>query len=258
MKAATWAQLQTMIGGMGRALRRNIADALTLAKEAKETATEAKAKADRAQKQFSLVLGDDSSITVAKFNEMWAMTEAELQGAITVFMNDRSHAVTGLYKFGPGEGSGVTNPSRYIEMMVGDAFGSELLECGATICGLYYTKAIYNGQELEFAGWNSSGRSIRVNYDTSGNIIPAMAPEEGIKYRNDLTVANGKNYAVTPENLDTAIKYGLIDNRLTLTEAEQKAAQEWLGLGLTSPNGTRYKLTVTDDGTLEAVQESGE
>lgn len=259
MKATSWEQLKTMIGGMGRALRRNIADALALAKEAKATATEAKEKADRAQKQFTLVLGDNSSITAKKFNEMWDMTEAELQGAITVTVDSNSHAVTGLYKFEYGEGIEGKPLSRHIEMMVRDGFSSELQGYHEKICGLYYSKGINNGIKFEMAGWNTSGQSFRVDFDTSGNIIPAMATAEAIKDRNGTaSLSDERKYAITPEHLDTAIKYGLTDNRLTLTEEEQQAAQEWLGLLLVSPNGTRYKLTVTDDGTLAAVQVSGE
>lgn len=223
MKATSWEQLKTMIGGMGRALRKNIADALALAKEAK-------AKADRAQKQFSLVVGDNSSITAKKFNEMWNMTEAELQGAITVSKNGAPHTVTGLYKMEYGEGIEGIPLARHIEMMVRSNFSSELQGYGETICGLYYSKGINNGIKFEYAVWNSSGQAFKVNFDTGGNIIPAKATEEAIKDRNGAAgLSDARKYAITPENLDAAIKYGLIDNRLTLTEEEQQAAQEWLG-----------------------------
>lgn len=249
MKTTSWEQMKTMIGGMGRALRRNIADALALAKEAKTTATEAKAKADRAQKQFSLVLGDDSSITAKKFNEMWDMTEAELQGAITVTVDSNSHAVTGLYKLEYGEGIEGKPLSRHIEMMVRDSFNSEVHGYGEKICGLYYSKGIYNGIKFEMAGWNTSGQSFRVDFDTDGNIIPAMATEEAIRDRTGAAWSSGAEmYAITPKNLDTAIKYGLIDNRLTLTEAEQQAAKDWLNIrGITEDEIENLKPEVGVD-----------
>ena len=272
MKTSSWEQIKTIVRSMGNTLLKNIADtkkeAMAAADKAQKTADSAQAAADetassvknlRGQKQFSLVLGDNGSITAKKFNEMWDMTEAELQGAITVTVDGNPYAVTGLLKQEYGEGIEGNPLSRHIEMMVRDGFSSELQGYHEKICGLYYSKGINNGIKFEFAVWNSSGQAFRVPFDTSGNIIPAMATEEAIKGRNGTaSLSDERKYAITPKNLDAAIKYGLIDNRLTLTEEERQAVQEWLGLGLTSPNGTRYKLTVTDDGTLAAVQVTGE
>lgn len=49
MKTTSWEQIKTIIGGMGRALRRNIADALAAANKAQETADDAQTTADTAK-----------------------------------------------------------------------------------------------------------------------------------------------------------------------------------------------------------------
>lgn len=80
-------------------------------------------------------------------------------------------------------------------------------------------------------------------FGVHGNGIARIEPRSN----NDID-SRGTYGALTPKNLDYAVKVGLTTNTETLTEEEKTAAQTWLGvpqIELTLKDNGAYKLTVT-------------
>ena len=186
-------------------------------------------------------------------------------GVSSAFRFDNNHAVLALknnssvvatkissdgfsWFNGGGVGFGTTTPASPVEMVIPDTSSTSR-----------------GGLLLSEAGDSSTLDSVRVEYKSNKNVggnpglifTPRSQPPSGVVWETFFRFkTNGGEATGNKANLTVDGKVGIgttsdnFDSRLTVAKGDIEVTEYQKGLILRSTNGSRYRLTVEDDGTL--------
>ena len=150
----------------------------------------------------------------------------------------------------PGGGSGPIDPKRLPE-------GYPYKEQSETVIAEKQTVVFepFNGNMagmLEgYTGPLVIGKTYKIVFDGTEFMSTAETVELGVGIGNEtVTILAMDDMAMVVVKGDDATEHTIAVSEFS--ETIQPMAEEFMPL-LTSPNGTKYKLTVSDDGTLSAV-----
>ena len=239
MQTTSFEQIKAILHSIGKALKNGLAGVRTLAVNAQKTADEAKEKASTVDGKMdannpvgtgSFSMGrlegskvGENSHTEGLWNEASAQN-AHAEGLQTVASGNRSHA----------EGSSTK------------AQGDNAHAEG------YGTVAFGTSSHAE--GWQSSA-SGRYSH-AEGYSTLAKSEYQHVQGRLNIADASGRYAHIVGNGEENGTDTPDRSNAHTLDwdgNAWYAGSVECAGVLLTSPNSTKYKLTVADDGTLTAT-----